>query len=251
MAPPVKAPSEPAPQLLRVASYNVHACVGRDGRRDEARVAAVIRELDADVIALQEVLSDDAARGPDQFSYLAEALALSAVEGPTLHDHAGRYGNAVLSRLPVLDVDRLDLSVSNRESRGAVAVDAAWGGAALRVVATHLGLRRSERRQQVGRLIAWLDAAASGRPDLLVLAGDMNEWLPLASPLRAVDRYFGGSRSPRTFPSGRPVLGLDRVWASPDAALRRVRAHRSPLARIASDHLPVVAELSLAAASAP
>jgi len=237
---------------LRVASYNVHACVGLDGRRDAGRVASVIRELDADVVALQEVLADGAAEDPDQFSFLADGLGLHAVEGPTLHDEIGpfgRYGNAVLTRLPVADVDRLDLSVSDRESRGAVSVDVAWRGVRLRVVATHLGLQRVERRRQVDLLLDWMgDDPTRARAAATVLAGDMNEWIPLAGSLRRLHRRFGRPPSVRTFPAGRPLLHLDRIWVAPRRALRRLSAHRSPLARVASDHLPVLAELDLAAA---
>lgn len=237
------------PTALRIASYNVHACVGRDGRDDADRVAAVIRELDADVIALQEVLSDDAADGPDQFAHLAAAVGLSAIEGPTLHGSAARYGNALLTRLPVLDVDRLDLSVTHRESRGAVAVDLAWNDARLRVIVTHLGLWRSERRRQVELLLDWLDDEITRRPaPLWVLAGDMNEWIPRARTLRRLDARFGRAPSVRSFPATRPLLRLDRIWVTPLRALRRLAVHRSPLARVASDHLPVVADVDPAAA---
>lgn len=240
------------PSALRIASYNVHACVGRDGRRDAARVAAVVRELDADVIALQEVLSDEAAEGPDQFGYLAGAVGLDAIEGPTLHAEGARYGNAILARLPLLDVARLDLSVSRRESRGAVAVDLAHGGLRLRVVATHLGLVRSERRRQVALLLDWLDALPSPEPPALwALAGDMNEWIPRAWTLRRLDGRFGRAPTVRSFPAARPLLRLDRIWVAPLGALRRLEAHRSARARVASDHLPVVADVELAAGPLP
>ena len=240
------------PPALRIASYNVHACVGSDGHGDADRVAAVIRELDADVVALQEVLSDDAADGPDQFAHLADAVGLRAIEGPTLHGSAARYGNAILTRLPVLDVDRLDLSVSHRESRGAVAVDLGRDDVRLRVVATHLGLWRSERRRQVERLLAWLDDPATRRPAALwVLAGDMNEWIPRAWTLRRLDARFGRAPTARSFPATRPLLRLDRIWVAPLRALRRLAVHRTPLARVASDHLPVVAELDPHAARHP
>lgn len=237
-------PGDAAASILRVASYNVHACVGRDGCCDADRVAAVIRELDADVVALQEVLSDDAADGPDQFAHLADALGLHAVEGPTLHRAGARYGNALLTRLPVLDVDRLDLSVTRRESRGAVAVDLGWNDLRVRVVATHLGLVRSERRRQVALLLDWLDDPTARQPAALqVLAGDINEWIPYAGTLRSLDGRFGRAPTVRSFPAHRPLLRLDRIWVEPLHALRRLDAHRSPLARRASDHLPVLAEL--------
>ncbi len=106
-----------------VCSWNVHECVGRDGQRDPGRVATVMRGIDADVFALQEVHSDQRAGGPlDQARFLADALGLDAVPGPTLDRRGGRYGNLLLTRLPLGTVRRHDLSVAGREARGALEV---------------------------------------------------------------------------------------------------------------------------------
>lgn len=228
---------------LVVATYNVHGCIGADGRHDPERTASVIAELRPDVIALQEVDSRAGVEGGiDQFELLARSTGLRAIEGPTLHDHRGHYGNALLTRLPVASSRRIDLSVCRREPRGALDVELLAGGQRLRAIATHLGLDWRERRRQVARLLALLRSA----PDTLtVLLGDMNEWLPMAHSLGPLSRHFGGSRRLRTYPARRPLLPLDRVWVRPAAALRALRVHASTLARVASDHLPLRAELAL------
>jgi endonuclease/exonuclease/phosphatase family metal-dependent hydrolase len=219
-----------------LASYNVHRCIGVDGRHDPGRVAAVIRELEADVIGLQEVSVRPVRDGGiNQLEHLARSLGFEAVAGPTLHHHRGHCGNALLTRWPVRVVRRIDLTIAGREPRGALDVELDRDGTAVRVVVTHLGLFGAHRRAQVRRLLAVL--GDDRRP--LVLLGDVNEWFPAASVLRRLHARFGRGRSVRTFPSRRPLLALDRVWVQPRAALTAVHAHRSPLARVASDHLPV------------
>jgi endonuclease/exonuclease/phosphatase family metal-dependent hydrolase len=225
-----------------VASYNVHRCVGVDGRRDPGRIAAVVREIGASIVAVQEVESGPCRHGLAQLDALAAALDLEPVPGATLLNPEAHFGNALLTSLPVLEVRRLDLSVPSREPRGALDVDLDAGDRRLRVVVTHLGLRNRERTIQVLRLLELL-----GRHDdsPLLLLGDFNEWMPRSRRIRSIEVLLGPAPGPRTFPSWRPVLPLDRIWASPADGLKDVRAHASPLARVASDHLPVVAELEL------
>lgn len=225
---------------LRVASYNVHRCVGSDGVDDPERIIAVIRELDAAVVALQEVgVAPGAGPLPDRFDALARATGLVAVAGPTLESARAPYGNALLTRLPVRRVLRLDLSVPGREPRGALDVEIDAPGGPLHVVATHLGLSRRERRIQASRLLRHVRA----RPGPLVVLGDINAWPPVGAAVRRLEAEVG--RTPRlaTFPARRALLALDRVWVRPSDRLRALRVHRSALARVASDHLPLVAEL--------
>jgi endonuclease/exonuclease/phosphatase family metal-dependent hydrolase len=223
-----------------VASYNVHAFVGGDRRFDPERIGEVLRELDADVIGLQEV--QDRLGGPHALDRLAEAAGAHVVRGPTLDRTHGAYGNALLSRLPFGAVERVDLSLPGREPRGAIDAEIATGAEAVRVLATHLGVGARERRFQVRRLVAHLRA---GPPGVRVLLGDMNEWVRGAGALAALHRVLGRTPGPRTFPAAFPLFSLDRVWVHPRSRLRRVWVHRSPAARLASDHLPVAAELSL------
>lgn len=229
------------PERIVVATYNVHRCVGTDGRHDPDRIAAVIREIRADAIALQEVDSRAGVEGGiDQFAWLARATGMRPIAGPTLRDHRGHYGNAVLTRLPVLETRRVDLSVPGREPRGALDVELGAEGERLRLIVTHLGLRWSERRRQVARLVALVGAST---PGLLALLGDMNEWIPVGHSLDPLRRVLGRAPRRRTFPAPRPLLALDRIWCRPASALQALRVHATPLARVASDHLPLRAEL--------
>jgi endonuclease/exonuclease/phosphatase family metal-dependent hydrolase len=232
---------------LVACSWNIHECVGADGRRDPSRVANVLGEIGADVFALQEVLSDAAGGGElDQARFLAESLGLGSVAGPTLERRGGRYGNLLLTRLPVLSVRRHDLTVHAREPRGALEVVLEGPNEPLRVVVTHLGLRASERARQARLLLDRLSPAAG---EILVLLADWNEWLPWRMALRLPRRRFGDVPAPRTFPARRPLLALDRVWVEPRSRLVRTSVHHSRLAARASDHLPLVAWLSARAAS--
>lgn len=225
-------------RVLRVATWNIHGAVGSDRVRCAQRIAAVVAELDADVIALQEVPLGGHG-SPDVLATLREATGWHAVEGPTLDTAERRFGNAVLTRWPVLASRGLDLSFGSREPRGALDVDIDHAGDTLRIVATHLGLRAHERRSQIARLLRAFD-----RPDLpVILAGDINEWFVWGRALRMLVSHFRAAPAPRTFPSRWPVLSLDRIWIHPGERLVGVRAHRSALARIASDHLPLVAEI--------
>src|SRR5438552_12975204 len=214
---------------LRIASYNVHGCVGTDRRKDAARIAAVIRELDCDTIGLQEV--------DYRLDYIAQRLGMQVVPGLTLVRHDGPYGNALLTRRKVLDVRRLELGYGRREPRNALDVDLDIGGQKLRVIVTHLGLFAPERRWQVRKLIELMRETE----ERLVVLGDINEWFPFSRPVRWFNRLLGHSVVERSFPSRPPLFALDRVWVRPRPALLALKAHRSPLAALASDHLPVKA----------
>ncbi|MEO8630339.1 MAG: endonuclease/exonuclease/phosphatase family protein [Betaproteobacteria bacterium] len=226
---------------ISLASYNIHGCIGRDGRYAPERILAVLRELDCDVVALQEV--DTLHGGLDLLAYLAQSTSSVAVPGPTMIRADGDYGNAVLSRLPVLSTRRLDLTFGGREPRGAIGVDLDCGGVSLRAVATHLGLRPTERRFQVQRL---LDLFRTDGTQPAALMGDLNEWFLWGRPLRWLHAYFGTSPAIATFPAGRPMLALDRILAHPRQSLNETAVHLSALARIASDHLPLKAVMEVA-----
>lgn len=225
---------------LRVATWNIHRCVGRDAVMSPARCAAVLREIDADIVALQEVEFRPDEPG-DALAILAQEGGYRAVPGATLLRADAHYGNAILTRLELGHVRRHDLSVPGREPRGALDLDLSLERARLRFVATHLGLRPGERRSQVRRLLSLLQR---DRCDFTILAGDLNEWFLWGRPLRMLHRQFPDTPHRRTWPSHAPVFALDRIWAHPPAALQSLEVHRSPLARVASDHLPLVADIS-------
>lgn len=226
---------------VTVASYNIHIGIGRDGHFAPHRTASVLQELHADVIALQEVQLGSP--GFNMFEYLRTGTGLRGIARPTLvHPVHGDYGNALLTRHRIKAVQTVDLAVAGHEPRAALDVSLDCDGAPLRVVATHLGLHPGERREQVRRLLAAIDATADDAPT--VLAGDVNEWFLWGRPLRWLHDHFSATPAPRTFPAGRPVFALDRVWVRPRSYLLGVRAHASELSRLASDHLPIVAQLA-------
>ena len=226
---------------LGLASYNIHRCFGIDRKYLPERVAEVIQALDADVVALQEVDMRLLVDGRSQLDYLSAELRMEAVAGANFHDHRGHFGNAVLTRLPVRAVRRIDLSVRQFEPRGAIDLDLTLNGSPLRVVATHLGLNDAERRLQVRTLLRALADHPAEEPCLIL--GDFNEWKPFGGSIRALNRRFGPSLALRSFPSRFPLLPLDRMWIWPQAETHGFSTYSTPLSRLASDHLPIRADV--------
>lgn len=223
---------------LILASYNIHGCVGTDRKHDPTRIARVIREINADILGLQELHAHGVGPDPlDEVQFLAAMSGYEVVSGPTFVGPRGDYGIALFSRLPILTVRRIDLNVPPREPRCALDVDLVSARAAIRVITTHLGLAPWERRIQVQRLI---EAIIREPGRLTVILGDINEWFALARILRQLGAHFGRSSTARTWPSRRPLFALDRIWVHPPEALVAMWAHASPTAQCASDHLPLV-----------
>ena len=226
-----------------VASYNVHRWAGvRGGNafRPE-RALAVVEEIGADVLAVQEALRPT--NGPDPIAELAGRLGYHFAFVVTRQHRAGPLGNVVFSRWPIAAAFAIDLSFNRMERRAAVAVRLrtdrdAW----LTVAATHLALVDRTRARQVQAL---LDHPQLAGPT--VLAGDMNAWRPTDAS-RRLDAAFTERHHnavwPASYPSVRPVLALDRLYAR-GVGLVSLHAHDSPAARTASDHLPVVATVEI------
>src|SRR5205814_420313 len=185
----------------------------------------------ADIACLQEV---DARRGTgryaDQWAYLGEATGCRVVLGTGARDQGGRFGNAILTRFPVLTARSVDLTVGGWEPRGAIDADLLFGDRVLRVIATHFGLRAAERRLQANRLMAALGGSLPPHrreAEAVLLMGDLNEWRGRSGAIRAFDRQLGPSAAERTFPSWLPALALDRIYADGPAVLRHAAVYRS------------------------
>lgn len=228
-----------------VASYNVHKCVGIDGRFDPGRVADVVAELDCDLVALQEA--------DERTGHRRGLLDLAALERATdlvpAHAHEngrshGWHGNLILVKRGIIQ-HVTHVRLPGVEPRGAVIVDLELKGVALRVIAAHLGLLRRSRSQQASALIEATQSVL--RPTILL--GDLNEWrVTSRSSLMALMPHFGPMHAViPSFPSRFPLLALDRILARPARLISRIEVHQSPLARIASDHLPIKAKLHLEA----
>ncbi len=226
---------------MRVASYNIHRGIGRDGRYDPQRILRVLEEMEADIIALQEVDLLE----PDRHQilpWLAEKTKMTPVAGPVRSRAEGHYGNALLTKFPVEQVRHCNLSIGRHEPRGALDVDVNWHGRSIHVVNTHLGLWPQERPLQIRKLLELLEI---DRRELTILLGDLNEWHVWGKSLRVLRGVFGSPAAPVTFPSKWPMLALDRIWVAPAPALGHIQAHRSDASRAASDHLPVRGEIYL------
>lgn len=221
---------------VSIASYNIHRCFVVGGRYRPRRILAVLRELEADIIGLQEVDTRLAVGCRNQLQYLAEELGYTVVAGPNIVDDKGTYGNALLTRWPTLAIRKHDFTHPGREPRGAIDVDLMLKGKRMRIVVTHFGLNAAERRAQGSLLLNALDTDTTTP---VVVLGDFNEWWPYGPLSRLLRDRLNMTSSPRTFPSPWPVLSLDRIWGSGVKEIAPPRAHNSRTARFASDHLPV------------
>jgi endonuclease/exonuclease/phosphatase family metal-dependent hydrolase len=239
-------------QQLRVATYNIHKCVGMDRRLMPGRIAEVIAELKPDVIGLQEVLSvEDGPRDADQARYLADCLGMHLAVGEVRKLRGGSYGNAVLSRFPLHGVCTFDLSAPGRERRGCVRSDIELpGGETLRLFNFHLGTAFMERRWQARRIAEIELIRSRDLKGPRVVLGDFNEWTHglvstmFAAELRGADIRLHLKQA-RTYPGLFPFLHLDHIYYDEDLVLDRVWLHKSRKALIASDHLPLAAEFTV------
>ncbi|RUV94504.1 MULTISPECIES: endonuclease/exonuclease/phosphatase family protein [unclassified Mesorhizobium] len=228
-----------------VASYNVHKCIGTDRKFDPERTARVIREISPDVIALQEA--------DNRFGDRAGLLDLNRLEIETGlvpvpvtgngKAHGWRGNVLLFKRGTVRDVHQIKLP--GLEPRGALVAEIDLDeNRTLRVIAAHLGLLRRSRSEQA-RVVLDIMSSADERPTLLL--GDLNEWrLGNRSALNTLHTTFGPPLpAVPTFPSGLPVLALDRIMGNRDGMVSAVEAHDTPLSRVASDHLPLTAFVHL------
>jgi endonuclease/exonuclease/phosphatase family metal-dependent hydrolase len=206
------------------------------------RAMKVICELDADIVALQEATFSLESGGRLDEEFFTRLTGMGVVLGPTFYRKPFHFGNVLLSRLPLAEIRRIDLSTHPYEPRGAIDAMADMGGFHLRILSAHLGLRAPERRFQSGLLAG---ALATGHANPVVVLGDLNEWTPGKASLGRLCSLFPHVRHPRSFPSLLPLFRLDRILVKPSGALEGIRAHRSTEIMLASDHLPITADILL------
>jgi len=237
---------------IRVATYNIHKCVGIDRKHSPERIVDVLREIDADVVALQEVLCHTRLHRRDhQAEFIAEELGMEFRLGENRKHNGGDYGNVVLSRFPIAAHQNHDISVTRYEPRGCLYTEISIdGGLPIHFLNLHMGTSYFERRKQVHNLLA---ENVIDQPDLKgrrIVAGDFNEWLSgvttrlFKSNFKSIDpRLHLGQ--PRTYPGILPLVHLDHIYFDEEIELRNALVHRSRKSLVASDHLPIVADFDV------
>jgi len=229
---------------MRIVTYNIHKGRGIDGRTSIKRIANVLADLEADIIALQEVFSFcEAAEG--QVEALASALGMQAAFGCTRHHRGRPYGNAILTRWPILDSRDVDISWQDRERRGCIRADLETPRGTLHVFNIHMGTSYFERRYQVKNLLAskQLHEDLSGPR---VLIGDFNEWIKGLTTKMLSEKFESLNlelhiQKRRSYPGFLPLMHLDHVYFERPLHIEKAELVRTRLSKVASDHLPLVA----------
>jgi endonuclease/exonuclease/phosphatase family metal-dependent hydrolase len=238
---------------FRVVTYNIHQCRGLDQKLQPGRILDVLQEIDADVVALQEVLClNDGARELNQGLYLAQELGFHHVFGGNLILEKGGYGNLILSRFRILEARNHDISVSGRQPRGCLRADVEVAGNRLHVFNAHLGTSLRERRLQAPKLLAEEVLNKPGLSSYRIVLGDFNDWTRFGLITRMLSREMEAAPLAKhlkwkcTYPGVLPLLHLDHIYHDSALQLERLRLHRSRKALVASDHLPLVADFQWA-----
>ncbi|HJR60194.1 MAG TPA: endonuclease/exonuclease/phosphatase family protein [Vicinamibacterales bacterium] len=233
---------------IRIATYNIHRCRGMDRRTMPSRIADVIRSMDADVVALQEVIGAGPS-GEGQAEEIGAALGMGWVMHSVRQLRNHHFGNVVLSRFPVVHHGHYDLSWRTCEERACQRVDLDLGGdAVLHVYNVHLGTAVLERRYQAARLAAFVHDHRIKGPK--VILGDFNEWMKglatrtLSALFKSIDIAQHLKRK-RTYPGFFPLLHLDHIYYEGEVTVRSLELVRTRKALVASDHLPLVADLRI------
>jgi len=241
-------------RILRLMTYNIHSCVGSDRVVSPERIARTIIEYRPDIVALQEVDVGRTRTGStDQAAVIAGLLEMHWHFHPAVERGRECFGDAILSRYPLRVTRAGALPVVRRtvwpEPRGALWVTVDCDGRAVQVLNTHFGLSGRERLLQAERLVGpeWLGHPDCAAPRLL--CGDFNAF-PGSAPHRRLGQTLTAVADPpgpalKTFPSRWPLVRVDHVFHSPDLSVRQVQVPRTPLTRLASDHLPLIVEMTL------
>lgn len=231
-----------AAPTIRFMTWNVHGAIVRNPRFDVRAVVKLIETWRPDVMALQEVDSRGrAGAADDPFALLQAALGKHGINAHSITTADGHYGQMLISRCPLMSDEVHDISAPEREPRRAIRAEIETPAGPVRVVATHLGLSIGERRRQAQLLLA----LAGGSEMTTIVLGDFNDWFWPGSVRSVLAERFPGRSRFRTFPARFPLLRLDRIYCRPRHALRRL--FTDARARQLSDHLPVIADIELAA----
>jgi endonuclease/exonuclease/phosphatase family metal-dependent hydrolase len=233
--------------VLRVATYNTHKCRGLDGRVDAVRISSVLKSLKADVIALQEVVGPSPKKaGQEEVISMKLNMQAQLASGKLYHGHL--YGNVILSRLPMTSHVIYDLTQTGHEPRICQRADITLEGHVIHIYNVHLGLSMSERLRQARRIMSVVLGEQLHGPKIVL--GDFNEWNRgpatdyLKEKLRSID-LRPHLKWRKTYPGLLPIFHLDHIYHTGHVEIHKLYVPRGLKALIASDHLPLVADLEI------
>ena len=229
---------------MRIVTYNIHKARGMDGRVSIKRIADVLGEVNADIVALQEIYSTcDTTQG--QVEALASALDMKSAFGCTRHHRGQPYGNAILTRWPVLESRDMNLAWTRREKRGCIRADLETPLGVLHVFNIHMGTSYFERKHQIRGFVS----SKQLHEDLTgprVLVGDFNEWIRGLTTRILSEKFESLNlelhvKKRRSYPGLLPFLHLDHIYFERPLHVEKAELIRTRIAKVASDHLPLVA----------
>ena len=232
-------------QSITLLTYNVHEAVGTDHQQDYRRIRDVILEIDPDIINLQEVdsdLSEDNHRQSFLFETISRLSKYKGISGVMMLRSGSAYGNAIFLKNNPYDIRRHDITFDDQEPRGVLECKTRIAASTLRVMNTHLGLKKKERSAQLG-FLKGLVKDEDHYP--ILLSGDFNEWYPYSKNLGELIEVMNMVPRKRSFPARFPLFALDRIFYKGKIHLIDSYIHKSTLSRLASDHLPLVAKFAI------
>lgn len=228
---------------IRILSYNIHGGTGTDFRQDYARLGCLLKEESVDIALLQEVdMRSLKRRREDDISGLCSDWYPHFIPGVAVKTQGGWFGNAILSRYPVMESETIDITIPGHEPRNIMEAIIQTPEGVLRVLNTHKGLNHGERRKQLQKLHRLLDRHIA-LP--LFIGGDINEWHTSSKALAELNAAMRPVHVGKTFPSFFPIFHLDRIWCRPACIIESACVLKTRQTKRFSDHLPVLAELSL------
>lgn len=232
--------------MCRVVSYNIHSGVGRDKLQDYRRIGNYLADISADIVLLQEMDTRPSQRSIERdVRDICAGKVFNLVASPAIEEESGWYGNAVLTRYPVLSNETLDVSQEGFQPRNIQMVMVQTHKGPVTVINTHKGLKKRERRSQVKMLHEYIQQRLEKHPTPLILGGDFNEWQFFTNAFKSLNETLTPYRVGATFPSQFPLFSLDRIWTTKDIKLCRVKRLKDQKTKVFSDHLPVLADVRL------
>jgi endonuclease/exonuclease/phosphatase family metal-dependent hydrolase len=244
--------------FFRVMTYNVHSCTGMDGRISPRRIARIIAMYDPDVVALQElVVGSESSSHIDQALIIAGELNMNLSFHPVKQLEQGQFGNAILSKHPMRLLDASALASKPKrhrpniapldQARGAIEVEIEYRGKLFTMINTHLGLTADERKQQVADLLS--APRFTNEKKATILCGDFNAtrahetYRTISKVMKDVEVQFEEIRPEKTFPAKFPTLRIDHIFVAKEVNVRDIMVPLNQLTKVASDHLPLIADI--------